>query len=47
LSRRDVRLDITDVYLFRGEIGTVFVMSVNSSAAGSDSPIGLSPARPL
>src|SRR5262252_5021343 len=27
LSRLDVRLDITDVYLFRGEVGTVFVMN--------------------
>jgi hypothetical protein len=27
-----VRLDITDVYVFRGEVGTVFVMNVNSSA---------------
>ncbi|MBV9355696.1 MAG: DUF4331 family protein [Chloroflexi bacterium] len=33
-------LDINDVYLFRGEIGTVFVLSVNSSAAGSDTPAG-------
>jgi hypothetical protein len=43
LARQDVRLDITDVYLFRGEVGTVFVMSVNSSAAGSNAPPGFSP----
>ncbi len=34
LAREDTRLDITDVYLFRGTMGTVFVMNVNSSAAG-------------
>jgi len=33
LARQDTRLDITDVYLFRGTLGTVFVMNVNSSAA--------------
>jgi Domain of unknown function (DUF4331) len=43
LARQDVRLDITDVYLFRGEVGTVFVLSVNSSAAGSDTPAGFHP----
>jgi hypothetical protein len=32
LARQEVRLDITDVYVFRGEVGTVFVMNVNSSA---------------
>jgi hypothetical protein len=36
-------LDITDVYLFRGEVGTVFVMTVNSSAAGSGAPAGFHP----
>jgi len=34
LARQDTRLDITDVYLFRGTAGTVFVMNVNSSVAG-------------
>ena len=43
LARQDVRLDITDVYLFRGKVGTVFVMCVNSSAAGSNAPPGFSP----
>jgi hypothetical protein len=40
LAYEDVRLDITDVYLFRGDVGTVFVMCVNSSAAGSNTPGG-------
>jgi hypothetical protein len=43
LAYQDVRLDITDVYLFRGEVGTVFVMCVNSSAAGSNTPVGFHP----
>jgi hypothetical protein len=30
LARQDPRLDITDVYLFRGTNGTVFVIDVNS-----------------
>jgi hypothetical protein len=34
LSRADNRLDLTDQFVFRGEAGTVFVMDVNSSAAG-------------
>ena len=34
LARQDTRLDITDVYLFRGATGTVFVMNANSSIAG-------------
>lgn len=33
LARQDTRLDITDVYLFRGTAGTVFVMNVDTSAA--------------
>src|SRR5215510_7985932 len=43
LAQQDVRLDITDVYVFRGQVGTVFVMCVNSSAAGSDTPSGFRP----
>jgi Domain of unknown function (DUF4331) len=43
LAGQDVRLDITDVYVFRGEVGTVFVLSLNSSAAGSDAPAGFHP----
>ena len=34
LARQDIRLDITDLYLFRGEIGTVFVINVCHSIAG-------------
>lgn len=43
LASQDVRVDITDVYLFRGDVGTVFVMSVNSSTAGCDTPVGFTP----
>lgn len=28
IARQDVRLDITDLYVFRGEVGTVFVIDV-------------------
>ena len=38
LAREDTRLDITDVYLFRGTMGTVFVMNSNSSIAGQMYP---------
>ena len=31
----DVRLDITDLYVFRGETGTVFVINVCHSIAGN------------
>ena len=34
LARQDVRLDITDLYVFRGEAGTVFVINVCHSIAG-------------
>ena len=34
IARQDVRLDITDFYIFKGEIGTVFVMNVCHSIAG-------------
>jgi hypothetical protein len=34
IARQDIRLDITDLYLFRGEIGTVFVINVCHSIAG-------------
>jgi hypothetical protein len=33
LARQATRLDITDLYLFRGTAGTVFVMNSNSSVA--------------
>ncbi len=38
IARQDVRLDITDLYVFRGETGTVFVMNVCDSIAG-DIPV--------
>jgi hypothetical protein len=34
IARRDIRLDITDLYLFRGEVGTVFVINVCHSIFG-------------
>ena len=38
IARQDVRLDITDLCVFRGEMGTVFVINVCPSIAG-DIPI--------
>jgi hypothetical protein len=34
IARQDVRLDITDLYVFRGETGTAFVINVCHSIAG-------------
>ncbi|HEX3444695.1 MAG TPA: DUF4331 family protein [Chthoniobacterales bacterium] len=34
IAREDIRLDITDLYVFRGETGTVFVIDVCHSIAG-------------
>jgi hypothetical protein len=34
LARQDIRLDITDLYVFRGETGTVFAMNVCHSIFG-------------
>lgn len=34
LARQDIRLDITDLYLFRGEVGTVFAINVCHSIFG-------------
>ena len=34
LARQDVRLDITDLYVFRGEAGTVLAINVCHSLAG-------------
>ena len=46
-ARKDVRLDISDFYPFRGEQGTVFVMNVNHSIAtqvtGKQVPKGFHP----
>lgn len=38
IARQDVRLDITDLYCFRGETGTVFVIDLCHSIAG-DIPV--------
>ena len=38
IARQDVRLDITDLYCFRGETGTVFMINVCHSIAG-DIPV--------
>jgi hypothetical protein len=35
IARQDIRLDITDLYLFKGETGTVFVINVCHSIAGA------------
>jgi hypothetical protein len=43
LARRDVRLDITDLYVFRGETGTVLVLNLNSSTSGEEAPRGFHP----
>jgi hypothetical protein len=40
-SRQDPRLNVTDLYVFAGQTGTVLVMNVNSSAAGG--PPGFHP----
>lgn len=42
-ARADARLNISDVYVFRGERGTVFVMNVCSDAGGPDAPKGFHP----
>jgi hypothetical protein len=34
IARQDIRLDITDLYVFRGETGTVFVINVCHSITG-------------
>jgi hypothetical protein len=43
LSRQDSRLNLTDQFVFPGESGTVFIMDVNSSAAGPDAKPGFHP----
>ncbi|CAA0090277.1 Uncharacterised protein [Starkeya nomas] len=35
LARQDIRLDITDLYVFRGEVGTVFAINVCHSIFGA------------
>lgn len=43
IARQDIRLDITDLYVFRGEIGTVFVINVCHSIAGPVASPGYHP----
>jgi Domain of unknown function (DUF4331) len=43
IARQDIRLDITDLYLFRGEMGTVFVINVCHSIAGPIAAPGYHP----
>src|SRR5215510_2306144 len=43
LALQDLRLDITDVYVFRGRVGTVLVLGVNNSAGRADKPDGFRP----
>jgi hypothetical protein len=38
IARQDVRLDITDLYVFRGEVGTVFVINVCHSLGNPKVP---------
>ena len=42
-ARADVRLDITDYYVFRGQTGTVFALNVDPSIAGPNAPRGFHP----
>ncbi|RAY11791.1 hypothetical protein DPM19_27805 [Actinomadura craniellae] len=42
-ARQDSRLDITDLYVFRGEAGTAFVLDVNSSLTGPGARPGFHP----
>ncbi len=43
LARKDIRLDITDQYVFRGQMGTVFAIGVCHSIFGSVSAPGYHP----
>jgi hypothetical protein len=38
IARQDVRLDITDLYVFRGQVGTVFVINVCHSLGNPEVP---------
>jgi hypothetical protein len=42
-THRDTRLEISDLYVFRGEVGTVFVLTVNSALSGESAPQGFHP----
>ncbi|ANJ27167.1 DUF4331 family protein [Agromyces aureus] len=43
LARQDVRLDITDLYVFRGETGTVLAINVCHSLGGGVPEVGFHP----
>ncbi|GAB1824084.1 DUF4331 family protein [Herbidospora sp. RD11066] len=43
LARQDPRLDVCDLYVFRGERGTVFAADHSNSFVGPDAPKGLHP----
>ena len=43
IARQDIRLDITDLYVFRGELGTVFAINVCHSIAGESPTPGYHP----
>jgi len=43
IARQDIRLDITDLYVFRGQTGTVFVINVCHSIFGPISAPGYHP----
>ena len=42
-SRRDPRLNLTDLYVFDGAAGTAFVMVTNTSLAGAERLAGFHP----
>jgi hypothetical protein len=39
----DTRLEIADLYVFRGEVGTVFILTINSVISGESVPTGFQP----
>lgn len=43
IARQDIRLDITDMYVFRGETGTAFIINVCHSIAGPVAAPGYHP----
>jgi hypothetical protein len=43
IARQDIRLDAADLYVFRGEVDTVFVINVCHSIAGAVPSPGFHP----
>jgi len=43
IARQDIRLDTTDLYVFRGEVGTVLVINVCHSIVGAVPSPGFHP----